>query len=222
MANNAVPFTNWDSNIYHINQPAYTSPFSEKTFAAWKADFKIDSNSSFENRVPTQNFVFTRRNKYQPNSFYITIMNYQQLDSVAINEDFSAFQGMTYSLFDVQRSVHIPLLTEKYTGQLLKLPLALTQVAPAVGITPMAPKHTSKTMGTFIVTFYPNEKTIKSGNWNDPSVWDNGRVPTHFDDVELQHPLTVEGLAWCRSLKTNDQLVIIKTGAHLLISNTGN
>jgi hypothetical protein len=222
LANGTLPFLNWDSNRYHINQPTYSTPFSGRSFSSWKADFKIDSNSSFVNGPPTENFVYVRRNKYRTNSFYITVMNYLQLDSVMVGEDFSAFAGMNFSIFDVQLDVRKPFSKGEYNGQQINLPLTKVEVAATTGITPMPPKHTSKTMGTFLITFYPKEKTVKAGNWNDASVWDKGRVPDHFDDVELLHPLTIEGLAWCRSFKANGQLVHVKNGAQLLISNMGN
>lgn len=222
MENGSIPFTNWDSNVYHINQPGYTTPFSGKTFSAWKTDFGIDANSSFVNASPTENFVFARRNKYQPNSYYITVMNYLQLDSVLLNESFSAFDGFRFSVFDVQLSTNKAIYSGEYTGQSIKLPLTLTQVAGALGLTPAPPKHTSKTMGTFVITFYPKQKTIKAGNWKDPSVWQTGRIPTHLDDVELLHPITISDLSWCRSLNANNNQISMNSGAYLLVSNAGN
>lgn len=221
LATAARPFSNWDSNIYRTNEPSYNSPFSDLTFNKWKDSFNIDQNSSFVNGPFTEQYAFVRRNKYSPNSYYITVMNYAQLDSMLINYNFDEHNGMKFSLYDVQRSLYVPLSKGMYTGNAFKLPMKLTEVAPTLGITPMPPKHTSAALGTFVLSFYPNITTVKSGAWHDPTTWNLGRVPTYEDDVQLLHPVTVSGLAWCRSLNAGQNNVSVQNSAHLLISNTG-
>lgn len=217
----ASPFSNWDSNTYRTNEPAYNTPFSDLTFTKWKDSFNIDQHSSFVNGPFTEQNAFVRRNKYQRNTYYITVTNYAQLDSMLINYNFNEHNGMQFSLYDVQRSLYVPLSKGLYNGASFKLPMKLTEVAPTLGITPMPPKHTSAALGTFVLSFYPSITTVKSGAWNDPTTWNVGRVPTYEDDVVLQHAVTIAGLAWCRSLNSNQQQVTTQSGAHLLISNTG-
>lgn len=219
---NAQPFNNWDSNTYRTNEPAYNTPFSQMTFTKWKDSFNIDEHSSFINAPFTEHYSFARRNKYQPNVYYITVMNYAQLDSIIINYNFGEHHGMNYSLYDVQRSLQDPLMKGLFDGTLLSLPMKQTEVAPTLGLTPAAPRHTSAALGTFVLRFYPTITTIKSGLWNDPSTWNVGRAPTHEDDVVLQHNVTINGLAWCRSLQSGPHTVLAQPDAHLLISNGGN
>ena len=221
LATGATPFPNWDSNTYRTNEPAYNSPFNNLTFTKWKDSFNIDQHSNFVNGPFTEQYAFVRRNKYSRNTYYITVMNYAQLDSMLINHNFSEHNGMQFSLYDVQRSLYVPLSKGLYNGTSFKLPMKLTEVAPTLGITPMPPKHTSAALGTFVLSFYPSITTVKTGAWNDPTTWNVGRVPTFEDDVVLQHAVTISGLAWCRSLNSNQQQVTTQSGAHLLISNTG-
>ncbi|WP_428657533.1 hypothetical protein [Runella sp.] len=50
--------------------------------------------------------------------------------------------------------------------------------------------HLSNVSGVFTgvcTTMY----TLKEGNWNDPSVWSCGRLPTQNDKVEINHTVTV-------------------------------
>lgn len=221
LAPGANPFSNWDSNTYRTNEPAYNTPFSGLSFNKWKDSFNIDFNSTYLNAPPTEQFAFVRRNKYRTNTYYITVMNYAQLDSVLLSYNFDEHQGMSFSLYDVQGSLDLPIRKGIYTGGQFMLPMKLTAVAPTLGITPMPPKHSSAALGTFVLSFFPKITTIKAGAWNDPSTWNVGRVPTHEDDVELQHAVSISGLAWCRTLQTNQQSVTTQSGAHLLISNTG-
>lgn len=43
-------------------------------------------------------------------------------------------------------------------------------------------------LGLFTESMAASElKAVKSGDWNDPSVWDKGRVPTIDDDVLIDN-----------------------------------
>jgi hypothetical protein len=77
-------------------------------------------------------------------------------------------------------------------------------------------------LGTFIISFYAPMQTVKAGNWSDPTVWNLGRVPTHTDDVRINHAVTLNGLGWCRSIQTGTVQVQVQNGGFLLVSNEGN
>lgn len=223
LAAGAAPFTNWDENVYHNNQPAYNIPFNEISFASWKSTYGIDANSTYTNGHPTSNFLFVRPNKYREGSFNVTVMNYQQLDSVVLPAQFNQFAGYRYSIFDVQTSVKAPIMKGTLSsGQQLRLPLNRTAVAATVGTVPAPPRHTSKTMGTFIISFYAPMHTVKAGSWSDPTVWNLERVPTHLDDVQINHTVTLTGLGWCRSIQAGTAQVQLQAGSYLLVSNEGN
>ncbi|MEZ0539115.1 ELWxxDGT repeat protein [Fibrella arboris] len=42
-----------------------------------------------------------------------------------------------------------------------------------------------------MITVYPENTTVKTGNWNDATVWSCGRVPTTADAVTLNHAITI-------------------------------
>ncbi len=222
VATGAMPFRNWDSNTYHISQPDYNTPFSGMSFAAWKSGYGIDSNSVFIQSAPTQNFVYNRRNKYNTSRFMVTVMNYQALDSVILQDDFSEFLGYSYCIFDVQNSMKKPVAKGIYSGASLALNMKLTTAAPTKGTTPVLPKHTSNTLGTFVIEFYPKAISVKNGYWNDPMVWASGKVPDYATDVELVNDIVIDKMTWCRSLQANNKSITVTAGANLFISNTGN
>lgn len=43
--------------------------------------------------------------------------------------------------------------------------------------------------------------TVKAGNWNDPSIWDNGMVPAQGTDIIVNHQVIVNTNIVCSSLK---------------------
>ncbi|MEP7109196.1 MAG: M4 family metallopeptidase, partial [Ferruginibacter sp.] len=42
--------------------------------------------------------------------------------------------------------------------------------------------------------------TIATGNWNDPSTWQDGRIPGEFDVIVIRHPVTITQNTNCKSL----------------------
>jgi hypothetical protein len=203
--NNAAPFSNWDSNRYYTNQPTYTTPFSFKTFADWKTLYKVDSNSTFSSTNPVLNYYFVRKNRYEPHKYYVTVQNYTGQNSVELPLVNAALNNVSYAVFDIQYSLKTPVDTGTFNGVSIPLNINLAAVAPITGTSPVAPRHTSKTLGTFIIEFYPENTTVKNGNWADPTVWASGQLPQYFNKVKINNNVTVTANAWCKS-------VIVKSG----------
>ena len=61
-------------------------------------------------------------------------------------------------------------------------------------------------------------KNIKVGNWSDPSVWSNNRVPDDITAVELDYDVTIDANAQCKSLKTNNHTIHVNQNMTLDIT----
>ena len=62
--------------------------------------------------------------------------------------------------------------------------------------------------------------TIFPGNWDDPTIWSNGKVPDAKTMVVVKHPLTVTKNGSCMNLKVTGPggIVTINTGIDLKIA----
>jgi hypothetical protein len=219
LANESQPISNWDSNVYHINQPVYNTPFSGRDFQAWRSAFAVDANSRFTNGAPDTVIQLVGRNKYQPNKYHITILNYSTSDSVALLWDQSPFTGFEYALFDVQYSLREPIQFGQVSeGVPILLSTHLSSVRETIGQVPIPPRHTSKVLGTYVLLIYQKMYTVKAGDWNDPSVWNTNRVPGEYDEVHLLHPVSLNKMGWCKTLVTNNQTLSVVNGGHLFIA----
>jgi uncharacterized protein (TIGR02145 family) len=58
---------------------------------------------------------------------------------------------------------------------------------------------------------------VKTGSWNDPTVWSNSLVPTDTTNVILNYDVIVDANDSCRSLNTNGHKVNVTTGIILQI-----
>ncbi|MEP6676420.1 MAG: hypothetical protein ABJA78_14760 [Ferruginibacter sp.] len=59
---------------------------------------------------------------------------------------------------------------------------------------------------------------IKSGVWNDPTVWSNNIIPTDTTNIILNYDIQVNVNAFCKTLNTNTHQVTVKTGMNLIVS----
>ncbi len=208
----AAPFANWNDNTYYTNQPSFTTPFGNKSFAVWKALYNVDSNSTFTNTGANANHYFVRKNRYEPHRFYVTVQNYAGQNSVALPLINAAFSGVSYAVFDVQNSIRVPVDTGTFNGESVPLNMNLKAVPSLIGTSTVVPKHSSKTLGTFIIEFYPENATVKNGNWADPTVWSGGKVPQYFDRVKINHNVSVTANAWCKSVILKSGVVNVQPG----------
>ena len=63
-------------------------------------------------------------------------------------------------------------------------------------------------------------KNIMAGNWSNPAIWSNNRVPDEITAVELDYDVIIDANAQCKSLKTNNHTVHVNQNVALVI--TGN
>lgn len=65
----------------------------------------------------------------------------------------------------------------------------------------------------------PTKFTVKGGNWSDPATWNNNKMPDATSDIILNHHMTVDTNAECKSLTTSGYNVIIHPGVQFTIRN---
>ena len=74
--------------------------------------------------------------------------------------------------------------------------------------------------GFFLASFGNNSKTIADGNWNDPAIWENNKIPSSTSDVTITKNVVVTANAICRSLKiVKPAILIVQPAVTLKILN---
>lgn len=63
-----------------------------------------------------------------------------------------------------------------------------------------------------------NPISLKAGNWNDPTLWSTGQVPTAVSSVTIKHQVTVNIDATCKTLKAESPAqVLVAAGKKLTV-----
>ncbi|MBC7888471.1 MAG: M4 family metallopeptidase [Ferruginibacter sp.] len=63
---------------------------------------------------------------------------------------------------------------------------------------------------------------VRAGNWSDPTIWSNNKMPDSLSNVTLAHPVVVDINAKCRSLVVKDGGQIrVSTGFNLTVYQNG-
>ncbi len=148
----------WNNNRYFSNS---LNPFwREKNqtqlavlnLAGFRSVYGTDINSVLFAAKPTDT-AFIRKNKYETNTFYVTVLNNSKQAAFTISFGNSNLNGYYYTVIDAQNYFGSPVTTGIYNGTSIVLPMNLQDVSPAVGNVPVQPNHTSANLGTFIIRF---------------------------------------------------------------------
>lgn len=150
----------WDRNAYHGGDGAPIRPFhlsntdSENffNFAGWRTATGFDQNSTFSPTYPTDTKVFIRPNRYEPGRAHVIIYNWSRQSSVPVDLSSVIDSGSEFEIRDAQNYFGAPVVSGKYDGKPVAIPMNLTEVAPAVGDTAgLDLKHTAPEFGVFVV-----------------------------------------------------------------------
>jgi hypothetical protein len=63
-------------------------------------------------------------------------------------------------------------------------------------------------------------KTVRNGNWNDPSVWSCGRVPASGETITVQHVITIPATV-SASAAAQAQRIALVAGGQLVYASGG-
>ncbi|MEJ7712193.1 MAG: hypothetical protein WKF84_20605 [Pyrinomonadaceae bacterium] len=110
-------------------------------FAEWKA-LGVDQHSTYTQSKPTGQEVFVRPNSYERGRAHIVVYNWTGGSSVSVNLNSAGLAaGDAYEIRDAQDFFGAPVLTGKYSGASVQVPLAKRAVARPIGMN-QAPAHT--------------------------------------------------------------------------------
>ena len=116
----------------------------------WRETTKYDANSTYTVGRPTGTKVIVRPNRHEPGRAHIAVYNWGGAATVPVDASGSLAVGDRYEVLDVQNYFGAPVLAGTYDGKPLVLPMNLTTVARATGMT-WEPKHTAPEFAVFVL-----------------------------------------------------------------------
>ena len=131
----------------------------DNTFIGMIVGFKIDEfgngNVHIPERPTSGRKIFVRPNKYEPGRAHITIFNWDKSPKVEVDLKTAGLKdGEAYEIRDVQDFYGKPVVTGKYDGKAVVVPMTGLTVAAPIGRDPKlyhTPPHTAPEFGVFVV-----------------------------------------------------------------------
>ena len=150
----AAPKQVWNNNRYIS---VSSIPFDGQTFTSWKNAFGVDAQSTWSQADPGIT-AYVRANKYDPNLFFVTVVNAATTATLSIPFDRPDLASKSYTVTDVQNYYGAPVYNDAFDGSQLTIPMHVTTISTPTATPPAAPQHTNSRLGVFVVRF--NDQTI--------------------------------------------------------------
>jgi hypothetical protein len=155
MADNwvALRFRNVDDS--QINQFARNLIWG--TVNNWVPEKAVNIDNFPDNQYsitrPTGYDAFVRRNKYDRDRAHIVVLNFDLRSSVPVSLAGILKKGQSYELRDAQNYFDRPILSGKYNGSSISIPMTSTKVVKPIGsLDPgFVRPHTSAEFGVFVL-----------------------------------------------------------------------
>jgi len=144
----AAPF------YYGFPQPGYTN----YNFTGWKTYTGYDIHSTSTNAMPAGTNVFIVRDAYDVNRTTVTVYNWNLSTTVDVDVSNLLQVGAPYEVRNVQDWYGAPVLTNKYDGTPLHLPMTGLSLAQPIGLAP--PPPTGPQFNVFVVRQFPASQTL--------------------------------------------------------------
>jgi hypothetical protein len=137
-------------------------------------------SNTFTSRKPTTGeTAFVRPNPYEAGRANITVYNWSQASSVAVNLSGAGLAGGdTFEIRDAMNFYGSPVVTGVYTGDTVNIPMTGLTAAVPVGQSLIAPRHPAPAFGAFVL--------LKTGS--QPAGDDSGGSDTTAAAVSLTSP----------------------------------
>lgn len=139
-----------DRNTYY-GAGKYNFNGSGLDFNGWRSNTGFDGSSTSNSGDPTGVWTSVRPNKYEPGRANISIYNWDQRSSVAVDISQAIAVGRNFEIRDVQNFYGSPVLSGTYSGGTVNIPMSGLTVAPANGSVPNSPAHTGPQFGAFVL-----------------------------------------------------------------------
>jgi len=112
---------------------------------------KYPSNTYLAAAPTTGTEVFVRRNRYEAGRANIVVYNWARNSSVSVDVSGILTSGDSFEVRDAQNFTGVPVLTGKYFGGNITIPMNSIVVPRPVGNAPIAPRHTPSQFGAFVL-----------------------------------------------------------------------
>lgn len=129
------------------------------------------ADNTYTSTAPGSNSYSVRQNRYESDRSLVTIYNWQELDSVAVDPGDSLVEGDTYKIIDTQNYFGDPISTGTFDGSTIDFDMTSTAVATLIGDGPVTPTHTGQEFGSFML--------VKTGDQDN----DDDSVPNSIEDA---------------------------------------
>jgi hypothetical protein len=141
----------WDQNDYFLTRPAsFSCQGTSLGFADWKARTGYDADGRLVDGRPPALRVFVRRNAYETNRANIIVFNWGAQEKVAVDVRGVLPPGTVFEVRNAQHFFGPPVLTGRYSGQPLWLPMTNLTVAQPLGVE-ARPKPTAPEFNVFVL-----------------------------------------------------------------------
>ncbi len=140
----------WDNNTYY-GSGKFRYRDASQSWSSWKANTKVDANSTYTAGRPKGVWKFVRPNKYEEGRANIAIYNWDGLAAVPVDVSSVVKIGAQYEVRDAQNFFGAPVLTGTYAGGTISIPMSGLKPAAAVGAVRAQPVHTAPEFGTFVI-----------------------------------------------------------------------
>lgn len=140
----------WDANTYHGTDAFYHN-LTRTTWAGYRTRTGLDRNSTFTPGRPTGVWKFVRPNKYEPGRANIVIYNWNLNPTVDVDLSGILPVGSDFEIRNVQDWSAAPVLSGRYNGGSVTLPMTGLTVAQPLGVHPTDAVPTGPEFNVFVV-----------------------------------------------------------------------
>ena len=115
--------------------------------------YNTEQHSVYHGALPTGELIVVKPNPYQSGRAHITIHNWSGKTKIAVNVSSILKSGDTYALYDVTNLSNGPIVTAKYTGAAIEIPMNRSKVDTPIGLTSNLDrfKNTAPDFGVFLL-----------------------------------------------------------------------
>ncbi|MDQ3536839.1 MAG: right-handed parallel beta-helix repeat-containing protein, partial [Bacteroidota bacterium] len=136
----------WNNNSYVTSNSS--NSMNGLTFDNWKKNTGLDGSSRFGSSAPN-NQIIVRPNSYIKGTGAIIVYNHQRLSSIDVDISRIVPNGAEYEILDVENFTGQAVITGKYSGGTVRLPMTLTTTAKPNGVSSVP--HSDQGFNTFVV-----------------------------------------------------------------------
>lgn len=146
--------SSFNNNTYYTGNTS--SAIGNMSFDNWKKTYSWDGNSRMSTSNPS-NQVVVKPNVYDKGTGFVVVMNNSGSSSVDVDLSKIVSNGAEYEIRDVENMQGQPIISGKYSGGTVRLPMTLTSVDKPNGYSSV--RHSDSGIGVFLVRSKGNVTT---------------------------------------------------------------